>query len=327
MPDAVLGRSEADESEKPGKRRWRAFLSGAVFVILAVVVCSLLAIEATESLSEPRSCARCHEMEEAYDTWTQSPHYVNPSGVKVTCVSCHLPPREDHIAHLTSKAWNGAKDVYVHVFGEYDAQAARRSVLQAMPSERCLHCHDNLLGMPSSSAVGIVHGVAIKQIPDRNHACVACHDALHGPRKTPIVKKKKYEAADNSFCYVCHIDFKTEKFVVDHKAAAVGCTACHGETLEHADDEDHLTPPDIMFLKKEVNASCMTDGCHAEARMREEIGHRPFYAGVDSERKYCTDCHGKHRIDERRQRWDKVTRKLIWREGYSLENDGKSGMR
>ena len=144
------------------------------------------------------------------------------------------------------------------------------------------------------------------------------HHAAKGPK------------ADNSFCYVCHLNFKTEEFVVQHKVAGVGCDRCHGESLEHADDEDHITPPDIMFLKEKVNASCVAAKCHAVERMEEEIGHRPFYAGTDPERKYCTDCHGMHRIKQRQRRWDRVSRKLIWRDGYAVEEDngkeeGESG--
>ena len=324
MADAASGPAAADEGEKPNKRRFRRIFVALVFAASVVVACSLLAVEATESLAEPTSCAMCHEMQDAYDSWARSPHHANPSGVRVTCVSCHLPPREDHFDHLTAKAWSGTKDACVHFFGDYDARASRRTVLQTMPSQRCLHCHDNLLAMPRSSAVGVVHGLAVERTDDRRHACVACHDALHGP-KAPPAKRKTYEPADNSYCYVCHINFDGEEFVTDHLTAAVGCTACHGECLEHADDEDHVTPPDIMYRKEQVNASCMSEKCHAEAPMKKEIGHRPFYAGADSERKCCTDCHGMHRLPKRQRRWDKTSRKLIWRDGYSVENDDAPG--
>jgi len=50
-----------------------------------------------------------------------------------------------------------------------------------------------------------------------------------------------------------------------------------------------------------------------------EFGHRPFFAGTDTERRYCTDCHGNHKIPERQRKWDKETGKLIWRDGYQVE--------
>lgn len=321
MPEAVSDRSPQAGPEKPNRRRLRALLRGLILVILTVAAASLLALEATEPLAEPQACTWCHEMQDAYDSWARSPHHVNPSGVKVTCISCHLPPREDHIAHLASKAWSGAKDAYVHFFGEYDAEAARRTVLQTMPSERCLNCHDNLLAMPSSSSVGIVHGAALEKIPSRDHACIACHDALHGPKAI----EKACEAADNSYCYVCHLNFDGEEFVARHMAAGVGCTKCHGDSEKHADDEAHVVPPDVMYPEGKINASCTSDKCHLEAEMKKEIGHRPYYAGAHTEKEHCTDCHGEHRLDERQRKWDKVTRKLIWPENYTPTDGGMSG--
>ena len=326
MPDAILDRSEAGPAGKPPKRRWRRLLGSILFVLVAAVACSFLAVEATEQFAEPQACAKCHEMADACDSWVRSPHYVNPSGVRVTCVACHLPPREDHIAHLTSKAWHGAKNVYVHFFGEYDAEAARRGVLESMPTRRCIRCHDNLLAKPASSAIGAVHRVSIEQAPQRGYACVACHDDLHGAKQPKeIVKEIAYEVADNSYCYVCHDDYDGEEFTGMHKAVGVACTACHGDSEKHADDEEHLTAPSVMYPGQTINASCTSDECHSETLLKKHRGHRPFYAGAESNRKYCTDCHGKHRLDKRTRTWNKTTGKLTWTDGESKADAGMSG--
>jgi len=322
MPDDSSPRRQAGETETPRKRPLRTLVRRLVFMFLLVVAASLIAVEATEPFADPDACTACHEMSDAHENWTQSPHHDNPSGVKVTCVACHLPPREDHFAHLANKAFSGVKDVWVHTFGEYDAAAARETVHRTMPNQRCLHCHNNLQSKPSSQEVGMVHASAVEQVDNRAHACVACHDALHGPKlPPPAVTAIEYEPADNSFCYVCHLNFQTETFVTTHGAAGVGCEACHGETLDHADDEDHVTPPDVMYTKAQVNASCTTDECHGEAAMKKEIGHRPFYAGAEATREHCTDCHGKHRLEKRQRKWNKTTRKLIWRDGYDVGGD------
>ena len=328
MPEVASDPVKADETPEPPKRSVRARIRKGllviVFVTSVVAACSLLAIEATESFSEPDACINCHEMQDAYDSWTQSPHYVNPSGVKVTCVSCHLPPREDHVAYLASKTWSGAKDAYVHFFGEYDADHARSTVLASMPSERCIRCHDNLLGKPSTPAVGGVHRVAITDVPERVYACVVCHDDMHGAKKPkPIAKVKPiYEPADNSYCYVCHADFESEKFAGVHKAAGVSCVACHGDSEKHADDEEHLTAPDVMYPKNKINASCTTDECHSVTVMKEPLGHRSFYADAESSKKLCTDCHGKHRVPERTRTWDKATGTLTWTDGGESKSGG-----
>lgn len=304
------------------KSHRRTFLIGFA-VALGVALVGFLCLDAALGpLSRATFCARCHEMKDAHESWQQSPHHTNPSGVRVTCVACHLPPREAYVAHVTAKAWTGTRDVWQHFLGSYDAEAARRHVLSTLPSERCLHCHSHLAGAPSSSAVAIVHGAAVEACGSRGYACVVCHDALHGAKPKPTVEAKTYQEADNSYCYVCHIDFETEEFANAHLAAGVGCERCHGISEPHMGDEEGLTAPETMFPKDKVNPMCMAAECHPRERMEREIGHRPFFADADPQRKHCTDCHGKHRVKERRRLWDKKTGKLTWTDGTQLKRSG-----
>jgi len=320
MPDDFPACQPAIKIKAPRKRRLLSLVCWLVFGFFFVVAASLIAVEATEQYGAPDACAECHEMTDVHESWAASPHHTNPSGVKVTCISCHLPPREDHFAHLTSKALSGMKDMWVHSFGEYDGPAARARVLDTLPSERCLHCHDNLAAMPSSPEVGIVHASAVAEVDNRAHACVACHDALHGPKApAPTAASVEYEDADNSFCFVCHINYQTESFAEAHRAVGVGCIACHGDSREHEKDEDHRASPDVMYAKAQVNSMCTTEECHGEEAVKALVGHRPFYAGAEPKRQRCTDCHGTHRMTERVRRWDKETGKLIWRDGYTME--------
>ncbi len=56
--------------------------------------------------------------------------------------------------------------------------------------------------------------------------------------------------------------------------------------------------------------------------MKAQIGHGPFYAGATPDRPTCTDCHGNHRIDERKHsRWDKNSKKLIWKDGHPISEE------
>jgi len=105
--------------------------------------------------------------------------------------------------------------------------------------------------------------------------------------------------ADNSRCHVCHINYEEEDLAVVHARANVSCEQCHGA-------EDNITPPDIMFPMAKINSFCM--GCHP----RDKISslHDSFLAGITKE-KYCTDCHGDHRLIYRTRKWDKTTGKLI----------------
>ncbi len=164
---------------------------------------------------------------------------------------------------------------------------------------------------------------------------MASHHPLHTPIKLP--DKKYYDEADNSFCYVCHINFKKEPLVVRHRLANVGCVDCHGKSRAHADDEDNATAPDIMYTKDEANNACST-GCHEEEDVRKNRYHKAWFLQADAvakalaaakaasrpytdtrKRKYCTDCHGLHKLDIRDRKWDKQTKKLIWREGHPVD--------
>ena len=128
---------------------------------------------------------------------------------------------------------------------------------------------------------------------------------------------QEYEQADNSFCYVCHLNFQDEPFATWHQNANVGCVDCHGDSDLHSADESHVIPPDNMYKKSDVNASCMN--CHSKATLEKQIGHRPFFEGSDPDRKYCTDCHGNHSIPKRHRVWDKDTGKLIEADGNKVE--------
>lgn len=102
--------------------------------------------------------------------------------------------------------------------------------------------------------------------------------------------------ADNSRCYVCHINFDGEALTVMHAKGDVGCEDCHGASNAHCSDEDNITPPDKMFAKAVINDFCK--GCHPDGKLS---------AGKN----YCTECHGEHRMEHRTRRWDKKTGELI----------------
>jgi len=110
--------------------------------------------------------------------------------------------------------------------------------------------------------------------------------------------------ADNSRCFVCHINYVQEDIAVTHARANIGCADCHGESDEHIADESWAsggngTAPDIMYPRAKINPACMA--CHRKDKL--DIGqHKPIFAGL-AEKKYCTDCHGNHRLRRRRCKW------------------------
>ena len=110
--------------------------------------------------------------------------------------------------------------------------------------------------------------------------------------------------ADNSRCFVCHINYMQEDIAVTHARADIGCAGCHGESDEHIADESWAsggngTAPDSMYPRPKVNPFCM--GCHTRDKIDTEQ-HKPLFA-AGAEQRYCTDCHGDHRLTNRKCKW------------------------
>jgi hypothetical protein len=110
--------------------------------------------------------------------------------------------------------------------------------------------------------------------------------------------------ADNGRCFVCHMNYVQEKIAVTHAKVDIGCAQCHGPSDAHIADESWAsggngTAPDIIYPRDKINPSCMA--CHA----REEIDtprHQAVLANPPGT-KVCTDCHGSHRLPQRRCKW------------------------
>jgi len=110
--------------------------------------------------------------------------------------------------------------------------------------------------------------------------------------------------ADNSRCHVCHLNYAKEDIAVVHARAKIGCVDCHGDCDEHIADESWAsggngTPPGIMYAPDKINPLCI--GCHDKDEIDTE-DHEEFLAGTADE-KYCTDCHGDHRLPKRKCKW------------------------
>lgn len=110
-------------------------------------------------------------------------------------------------------------------------------------------------------------------------------------------------AADNSRCFVCHVNYTEELIAATHARANIGCAQCHGASDAHIADESwgsggNGTAPDIMYPRDRIDSACMT--CHPKEKI---VGphHEPVFAGSDA--KVCTDCHGDHRLPVRRCKW------------------------
>lgn len=144
------------------------------------------------------------------------------------------------------------------------------------------------------------HAKAKKEVPlllEDEPALLLDDDPAAEPGSGPM--------ADNSRCFVCHVNYMQEELAVRHARANVGCANCHGASDAHIADESWAsggngTAPDIMYPKDKINPSCMA--CHSREKI-DTPQHQPLFAEAASEKKVCTDCHGNHRLPQRRCKW------------------------
>ena len=166
------------------KKRAAAFLAGFVFAALCFVVLNAAMVPVSKSAY----CgSKCHEMNTAYLTWELSPHGSNAYGVRVECVDCHLPPKDNYFAHILAKAYAGGKDTYKHYFGdEYKAEEMRGQVLDHMQNKRCRNCHDDLLAKPGGSAARTAHQAVLAGPTEPENRCVQCHEDVGHQRQRKL---------------------------------------------------------------------------------------------------------------------------------------------
>ncbi len=77
----------------------------------------------------------------------------------------------------------------------------------------------------------------------------------------PASSEKPRKGADNSRCFVCHINYVKEELAVDHALADIGCAKCHGVSDAHIADESWAdggngTAPEIMYPRPKINPFC-----------------------------------------------------------------------
>jgi hypothetical protein len=113
--------------------------------------------------------------------------------------------------------------------------------------------------------------------------------------------------ADNSRCQVCHLNFMQEALTVSHAKTNIGCATCHGVCDAHIADESWAsggngTPPEIMYPRSKIYAACIA--CHKPEQVFVKIEkHQPFWWTIAYQERVCTECHGQHRMVNRKCKW------------------------
>jgi len=153
------------------------------------------------------------------------------------------------------------------------------------------------------------------------------------PARAAEAEKKKL--ADNGECYVCHLALKTERITDIHAKEGVGCVKCHGASDDHMQDEMQMTTPDVLWGRRQVDAMC--GKCHEEPHEDVEAKVKGFVAKwrgrqrpngrAVNDKSICTDCHGTHNLDEKKefaQRLDEWTALFNGRDLTGWKPSGKA---
>ncbi|MDL2255342.1 SUMF1/EgtB/PvdO family nonheme iron enzyme [Parabacteroides sp. OttesenSCG-928-G06] len=169
-------RYPSDRKSKFFKGKTFIFLVGLLLGIGIVVSAYLTSAH----FSTDESCMICHVHPHVEDSWKLSTHVNNGSGVKVSCVDCHLPPQTDTWDHYTAKLKLGLKDVWGYMTKDsadfnWDMKSELEHAVKYIPNQSCKKCHQNLF------PEGITQdGITAHLYYDENEKkldlqCISCH--------------------------------------------------------------------------------------------------------------------------------------------------------
>ncbi len=159
---------------------WPIFFTG----IVAVIILIILGGKAIKKTSTDEYCQSCHIHPSADDSWKKSAHFYNKSGVRVHCVECHLPPK-DNSGYLFKKAKTGLKDLYGfylrdHKSFNWENKRLLEHAVTIVSNESCVKCHQNLYTKGLSTDGGTAHLYYEKNAEKLSLQCINCHlDAGH----------------------------------------------------------------------------------------------------------------------------------------------------
>ena len=154
---------------------WLIFVVG---IILGVIVV-LFGNRVMHHTGTDEYCASCHVHPHSVETWKRSAHYNNRSGVKVNCISCHLPPKGT-FKHFRAKSSSGLKHLWAHWTKKssdinWEAKRQLEHAVKIVYNESCKSCHINLFPRGLSDDGGRAHLYYEANEKKLNLQCISCH--------------------------------------------------------------------------------------------------------------------------------------------------------
>ena len=126
--------------------------------------------------STDRFCASCHVHPQTHTSWKLSTHFDNPSGIKVHCVECHLPPQGE--GYVKAKALTGIIDLYGKLFKDssefnWEEKSLPEYAVNHTFEISCKKCHQNLFPLTLTKEGDEAH-LYYTDHDDKLH-CINCH--------------------------------------------------------------------------------------------------------------------------------------------------------
>lgn len=130
--------------------------------------------------STDESCMICHMHPHVEDSWKLSTHVNNKSGVKVHCIDCHLPPRNNTWDHYTAKLKLGLKDTWGYLTKDsadidWDMKSQLEYAVKYIPNESCVECHQNLFPQGITQDGITAHLYYEENEKKLDLQCISCH--------------------------------------------------------------------------------------------------------------------------------------------------------
>lgn len=162
----------------------KSFFKGKTFIF---IIGLLLGIGVVASayltsvyFSSDESCMICHVHPHVEESWKLSSHVNNRSGVKVHCVDCHLPPKNDTWNHYTAKLKLGLKDTWGYMAKDsadfdWDMKSQLENAVKYIPNASCVECHQNLFPQGITQDGITAHLYYEENEKKLDLQCISCH--------------------------------------------------------------------------------------------------------------------------------------------------------
>lgn len=173
--------------DKPSSKKLILLAAVLFFLGVAGTVAFSFTLEATNTVE---FCTSCHTMDIPLQELQKSPHWNNPSGVRVGCADCHVPHE------IGPKLWakiRAAKDVFFQITGKIDTPELYEqhrwdmanvvwAKMAATDSRECRNCHsfDAMLLDEQDKSAAKKHARA----KEEGKTCIECHKGIAHKKPT-----------------------------------------------------------------------------------------------------------------------------------------------